>query len=203
VSFVHAQVFSVVQNERVQYLTNHRDDGKAYFYNDTLHMYNLSCFMYDSDLTTEQQQAKTLRRIEEGNVGAFIGRGVSVWKRYYEEYFRLSNSVPRNRIVTFEWRGIRYWGYIVSYNLTLSATDPNVAILGLVFLSIWEDNENRPPEITLGDGQSITTTADTSNIVGDLSREGFAMIFRDSLGTPVTALDSRVGKKLQNGTGRR
>lgn len=184
IPFVHAQVLALSKEERVQYITNHSDDGKAYFYNDALQMYNISCFMIDSDLTTEQEQQNDV-----------VGRTISVWKKNYEENIRISVIVPRNRIVSFEWRGTRYWGYVVSYTVSISTADPNTAILGLVFLSLWEDNDEdfEMPQLD-GIGKDPITA--------DLTQEGYAMIFQDKLGESDESMRSRTGKKIESSKGR-
>jgi hypothetical protein len=181
IEFLRAMVVTLNDEERVQYLVNNVDNGKAYLLGDVVRMDGLSCFMIDSDLSEEQ-----VNSYEGGRIGATL----SEWKREYET-LRASYMLANNLVASYTWRGIRIWGYIVSYTLSLSATEPSTVLLNLVFMNTREDNWRALTEMEVA-GERIPA---------DLTSEGLDMIDWVAEMSPsnVSEYVSAMGKKLSRG----
>jgi hypothetical protein len=132
ISFLHAKVLALGHDERVQYVINSEDDGKAYFFGRMHRMYSVSGFLIDSDLSPSQKAAMS----EEGIIA---GGTSNLWTALYDRFLRASECVRRRLVISVKWRENRFWGYILGTSLSGTADNDNLALANFNLISVRDD----------------------------------------------------------------
>ena len=132
VIFLKSQMLSIDNDERVQYVVNSEDDGKAYFFGRTHRMYSVSAFLIDSDLESDQVRFMLDEGIVAGDVAA-------LWEATYDQYLRATQAVKQRLVSAIKWQDNTFWGYLLGMNMSDTADNDNVVTVSFSFFSVRDD----------------------------------------------------------------
>lgn len=180
--FIHVQLVSSPRDERVQYVINSADNGKAYYFGRTMKVYTFSGFMIDSNLGENQDGSEVDFQLR--------GHLLSYWKSVWERYLRAGVAVKNKYVVKIPWKDITIFGIFLSSGINLDASRPNLITINGTIVSLWEDNPVSLYTVLSPSGRETQSA---------LTKEAYDLIFFTSPSKqqpfPISALGSLVADR--------
>jgi hypothetical protein len=164
IPILHVQGVQLAQQERLQPCINSSDDGQVYFFGRENRVYQISCFLVDSNLSPGQGY---------GVDRTFSGHLLGQWKTWYDKLLRVTQTVKNRRIVRIRFKTVDLFGHILSSVSSMDATQPFLCQIGLLFFSVCEKDLAPIPVIEGMDGESFP---------GVLTLEGYMRLLAVSAG---------------------
>jgi hypothetical protein len=177
--FLHIQAIQLPQEERFQPVIDSSGDAQAYFFGRNMRVYQVSAFMIDTNLTLAQQ----------GAVRGLAGHLLSRWKRVYET-LRAPRLVKLRRILRLVWGHSESFGYILGHSPNLTAEQPHMCSIGLVFSSVCDRERVVVPRISAG-GDNVLVGLVNQRTANRLMPEMFRAVRRMKMGVLATSLVAR------------